>query len=346
MNGCDRHDQLRLHSYSVQRSRKFVKYYKSLFLGFVDMAIVNAYIVHKEVAERLGERPFSHRKFVELFHVALIGVTSSTFSQIEVVASGSRATSRPKRKIREERDTHVVQILSQAEDIDAHKLEEVIHWKPQIPGRQNMRQYYTCKVCQLTREDPKSRGRQTVFACVQCSSLAGGGQVYLCQQERKQWNGVLKSCFDTWHFNWRCGADIPSKFKSRYFRAFKNKRSAAPTETVAEVAPQTAGVGEDRHLSIASGDVGEEQIVDLISGDDQFVGPTQADIAGNTSDTSTLGQVVDLDSSDDSPDEQEQADIDGNASDTSTLILSPRQSSPVFTYQCPPPSPGGLYTIL
>ncbi|KAF0741184.1 hypothetical protein AaE_008695 [Aphanomyces astaci] len=50
MNGCDRHDQLRLHSYSVQR--------------FIDMAIVNAYIVHKEVAERLGERPFSHRKFI------------------------------------------------------------------------------------------------------------------------------------------------------------------------------------------------------------------------------------------------------------------------------------------
>ncbi|GMF39266.1 unnamed protein product [Phytophthora fragariaefolia] len=48
MGGVDVHDQLRLQTYSLQTSIKFKKYYKSLFLGLVDMALVNAYISHKE----------------------------------------------------------------------------------------------------------------------------------------------------------------------------------------------------------------------------------------------------------------------------------------------------------
>ncbi|ETI38782.1 hypothetical protein F443_15569 [Phytophthora nicotianae P1569] len=42
MGGVDRHDQLRLQSYSLQMSTRFTKYYKGLFLGFLDLALVNA----------------------------------------------------------------------------------------------------------------------------------------------------------------------------------------------------------------------------------------------------------------------------------------------------------------
>lgn len=47
MGGVDVHDQLRLQRYSLQRALVFRKYYKSLFLELVDLAIVNSYIVHK-----------------------------------------------------------------------------------------------------------------------------------------------------------------------------------------------------------------------------------------------------------------------------------------------------------
>uniref|UniRef100_H3GG04 PiggyBac transposable element-derived protein domain-containing protein n=1 Tax=Phytophthora ramorum TaxID=164328 RepID=H3GG04_PHYRM len=39
MGGVDVYDQLRLQKYSLQTSTKFVKYYKSLFFGFVDLAL-------------------------------------------------------------------------------------------------------------------------------------------------------------------------------------------------------------------------------------------------------------------------------------------------------------------
>ena len=48
MGGVDGHDQLRLQRYSVQRSLCVKKYYKSLFFGLFDMALVNAYVVHRE----------------------------------------------------------------------------------------------------------------------------------------------------------------------------------------------------------------------------------------------------------------------------------------------------------
>ncbi|EGZ26802.1 hypothetical protein PHYSODRAFT_412093, partial [Phytophthora sojae] len=47
MEGAVRHDQLRLQAYSMQRSIRFNKYYKGLFRGLLDMALVNAYIIHR-----------------------------------------------------------------------------------------------------------------------------------------------------------------------------------------------------------------------------------------------------------------------------------------------------------
>ncbi|KAJ0394529.1 hypothetical protein P43SY_002492 [Pythium insidiosum] len=41
MGGVDQYDQLRLHRCSIQKSLRMQKYYKSVFLGIVDMAIVN-----------------------------------------------------------------------------------------------------------------------------------------------------------------------------------------------------------------------------------------------------------------------------------------------------------------
>ncbi|KAG3237775.1 hypothetical protein PI124_g17241 [Phytophthora idaei] len=45
MGGVDVNDQLRMQRYSVQLSYKTRKYYKTLFLGLLDMTFVNAYIV-------------------------------------------------------------------------------------------------------------------------------------------------------------------------------------------------------------------------------------------------------------------------------------------------------------
>ncbi|OWY97389.1 hypothetical protein PHMEG_00032092, partial [Phytophthora megakarya] len=60
MGGVDVHDQLRLQRYSVQLSLRFRKYYKSLALGLIDMAIINSFIIFRENCKMRGDPPADH----------------------------------------------------------------------------------------------------------------------------------------------------------------------------------------------------------------------------------------------------------------------------------------------
>ncbi|KAE9244122.1 hypothetical protein PF004_g5807 [Phytophthora fragariae] len=71
MGGVDVHDQLRLQRYSLQRALKYKKYYKSLFFGFLDLAIVNAFIVFNARCEADGAKKLSHVKFLKQLHLEL-----------------------------------------------------------------------------------------------------------------------------------------------------------------------------------------------------------------------------------------------------------------------------------
>jgi hypothetical protein len=72
MGGVDIHDQLRLQRYSIQLSVVFRKYYKSIFLGLLDIALVNAYIVWKAHAQEQGLPVPKHHKFLETLQHQLL----------------------------------------------------------------------------------------------------------------------------------------------------------------------------------------------------------------------------------------------------------------------------------
>lgn len=79
MGGVDIHDQLRLQRYSLQLAARCQKYYASLFWGLVDMAIVNSYIVYKELHKRRNAKPkLSHAQFKKVLHLQLLGLTVQT----------------------------------------------------------------------------------------------------------------------------------------------------------------------------------------------------------------------------------------------------------------------------
>ncbi|POM60618.1 LOW QUALITY PROTEIN: hypothetical protein PHPALM_30508 [Phytophthora palmivora] len=61
VEGDDIHDPLHLRRYSILLPLRTKKYYKSLFFGLVDMAVVNAYIVYKGIHnQRQQTPPLSH----------------------------------------------------------------------------------------------------------------------------------------------------------------------------------------------------------------------------------------------------------------------------------------------
>ena len=77
MGGVDKSDQL-IHYYNVLRSSK--KYWKTLFFHFIDIAVVNSYIIHLETEEN----PLSHYHFEENLVRSLSGLIPESPRYTEV----------------------------------------------------------------------------------------------------------------------------------------------------------------------------------------------------------------------------------------------------------------------
>ncbi|KAJ0391678.1 hypothetical protein P43SY_011574 [Pythium insidiosum] len=71
------HDQLRLHRYSIQKSVRMLKYYKSIFLGIVDMAIVNGFVVHRYEMQAQGKPTPTHAEYIMRLHQELLTITKT-----------------------------------------------------------------------------------------------------------------------------------------------------------------------------------------------------------------------------------------------------------------------------
>ncbi|KAG3237253.1 hypothetical protein PI124_g17753 [Phytophthora idaei] len=81
MGGVDAHDQLRLQRYSLQQQTKCKKYYKAVFPGLVDMAVVNAYIVYREARKKRGVNSMTHAEFLTQLQAQMLELTEEDFAQ-------------------------------------------------------------------------------------------------------------------------------------------------------------------------------------------------------------------------------------------------------------------------
>ncbi|KAJ8333473.1 hypothetical protein SKAU_G00414810 [Synaphobranchus kaupii] len=74
MGGVDLSDAL-LKYYSIRRNT--MKWYKALLFHFIDVAVVNGFLLHKELAAQKQRRPLTHKRFRELLsllHLVLFPV--------------------------------------------------------------------------------------------------------------------------------------------------------------------------------------------------------------------------------------------------------------------------------
>ena len=190
MGGVDVHDQLRLQSYSIQRSFRFRKYYKSLFLGFLDMVLVNAFITHKEVRRAKGEAAMNRGDWMGLLQNQLLRLKDSDF---DVAVTPSPAVRSRKRR-----------------RANNHTTLQVDDWIT-ISGAQKRRQR-SCKVCGLLRGERK-KSFQTTHYCVVCS--VDDAKCFLCNKTRRDYKGVAKTCVQIWHEDFESGLAIPASLGKR-----------------------------------------------------------------------------------------------------------------------------------
>jgi hypothetical protein len=183
--------------YSLQLAVRFKKYYKSLFIGFVDIAIVNAFIVYK--AKQRATNPsakVSHVKFMKELHTQLVQLDDSDMEDFQ-----TRDSATP---------------VSSTRLSSGHSPAQVEEWRPgNKPGEMKRRQR-ACKVCSILKEERK-RAAETTWYCDRCTLRRL--PVFLCIKARRNYRGQMRTCFDIWHNCWQNGNALPAISKKRKIRA-------------------------------------------------------------------------------------------------------------------------------
>jgi hypothetical protein len=233
MGGVDVHDQLRLQHYSLQTSTKFKKYYKSLFLGFVDIALVNAYISHKEAARMAGTPAMKRGDWYGVLQNQLLQLKAEDFAG--VVATPPPASQKRKR---------VPVRLT-------HQLEQSDDWVT-VSSVQKRRQR-SCKVCALLRTD-KKKSYATTYFCERCS--LDDAKLWLCNKIRREYKGVAKTCFEIWHDDFGAGQAIPPTLGKRVVLRRPGQKAGKRKKT-------------SRELQLGGGDGSSEEDADASDFDDE-----------------------------------------------------------------------------
>ncbi|KAJ8561970.1 hypothetical protein ON010_g7709 [Phytophthora cinnamomi] len=81
MGGVDTHDQKRLQCFSIQKAVRFEKYYHTIFVGLVDIDLINIFIIYSKLFARKypGKPVPTHGQFMEEMQTTLLAVGPSDF---------------------------------------------------------------------------------------------------------------------------------------------------------------------------------------------------------------------------------------------------------------------------
>ncbi|OWY94291.1 hypothetical protein PHMEG_00036018 [Phytophthora megakarya] len=197
---------------------KMKKYYHTIFLGLVDMALINAYIIYRRVQSTAapGRAPATHAEFQRLMQRALLDVGPANFSgdlSVEALV-----------------DTPVSKSSGPRYTLPANHMTKQVEVYRTTRGKNGKeskkRRQYGCKVCSLLR--PSKTPWETTYYCVECSeakmkgagdsNIGGKGKIYLCQKVRQHDpSGATNSatCSQIWHDLWRGGTNIPPTPRSQ-----------------------------------------------------------------------------------------------------------------------------------
>ncbi|POM79933.1 Hypothetical protein PHPALM_2291 [Phytophthora palmivora] len=160
-------------------------YYKTIFLGLVDIAMVNAFIVHKIAMRARGRTVPTHAVFMRRLHIALLGQTPEDFDA----------------------DDDLGNLVTEPLPSIAHMLE--------LTDERNgmKRRQWLCKVCSAYA-GPGVRSFETSYSCATCTK-AKRGRVTLCNKARRLQHGSLLTCNQIWHQRWRNGTAIPHELQHK-----------------------------------------------------------------------------------------------------------------------------------
>ena len=165
-----------------------MKYYKTLFLGLVDMALVNAFIVTKCYHEEKNDKPPSHADFLLDLQAQLVSLRDEDFANKALPRGGG--------------DSDATSFVPTSQKM-CHSMCQT---NDRVRGG-GKRRTRVCKVCSVL-SDGRYRKHETTFYCVECSDQQTC-PVFLCNEVRRLETGNSLTCFQIWHNLWACGSKLP-----------------------------------------------------------------------------------------------------------------------------------------
>ena len=133
------------------------------------MAIVNCYIVHKEMANRLNEQPWKQRKLMEKLQEAFLAVTDDVFKPAQLLTAETIAG------MKASADDNVEDTADEQSDVEGHTVVECTERK-----KNNRLKRYRCKVCYAWRHQSKQGDFDTKFYCKECTEDFDGKDLVNC----------------------------------------------------------------------------------------------------------------------------------------------------------------------
>jgi hypothetical protein len=139
-----------------------------------DMAIVNCYIVHKEMASRIGVTAWTHRVFMEKLHEAMLAVKDEDFKESYQIFD---EISHPRSKDNTVDDAvNTAAKQSDDEQSDDEQSDDEEHTAVECSERKknNRLKRYRCKVCYAWRKKSKQGDFDTKYYCKECTEKFDG----------------------------------------------------------------------------------------------------------------------------------------------------------------------------
>ncbi|POM58487.1 LOW QUALITY PROTEIN: Hypothetical protein PHPALM_36853 [Phytophthora palmivora] len=167
----------------------YKKYYKGFFLGLVDLAIINSYIIYNAVRTAANLQKMSHVKFLKHLHLELCQLHDEDWAPLR----STRAYN-----LRHEKSWRLLDV----------GLLSIFHCKMMRGDQATTIKGESAVPASTKFGTDNDRGGASSTYCSKCklktaSKKTMSWRVFLCQKNRHTVKGELLSYFDIWHRAWR-----------------------------------------------------------------------------------------------------------------------------------------------
>lgn len=189
---------------------RFCKYYKGLFLGLLDMALVNAFIIHKDGQKKKSKKMMPHYDFLSTLHTHLINENEPNYTSSAAPQDTKRGVLNAPVQVADGHEGMPRDETRVNTGVERTRLRQCKVCSVYKPGgfKRAGRSIYFCPKCsegkrgQVNRVSPRAANKATRPSCARRYGTLCGTTARLCQREVEHVTALCKlNTFDLFAYS-------------------------------------------------------------------------------------------------------------------------------------------------